>query len=211
MIYELRTYTLQPGTQATFVTHVAEVGMKVRGEKLGKLEGYWTSEIGVLNQVVHLWSFASLEERTRLLNELGRIESWTRDYLPKARSMMLVQETAILSAVAPLSPPDGGPNIYELRRYTTHPGKAQDWWSLLSEALPARRKLSPIVGVWLSELGPLNQAVHLWSYRDLAERTAVRTKSMTDPQWKEFVGKVPPLLVRMESTILMPTPFSPLK
>ena len=61
MIYELRTYTLQPGTQAQYLKNSAEVGRKIRGDKYGKFEGGWSTEFGTLNQYVHLWSFENLD------------------------------------------------------------------------------------------------------------------------------------------------------
>src|SRR5215467_7308589 len=63
MIYELRTYTLQPGTQAQYLKNSAEIGRKIRGDKYGKFEGGWYTEFGTLNQYVHLWSFENLNER----------------------------------------------------------------------------------------------------------------------------------------------------
>ena len=33
MIYELRTYTMQPGTQGTYLKNSAEIGRKIRGDK----------------------------------------------------------------------------------------------------------------------------------------------------------------------------------
>lgn len=211
MIHELRAYTLQPGTQPAFLAHVGDVGLRIRGGALGKLEGYWTSEIGTLNQAFHLWSFASVEERARMLGELARVEAWSRDYLPKARSMMFSQETALLNPAFPLDPPPDGPHVYELRRYTAWPGKGPEWLALFKEAAPARRRISRLVGAWLSDVGALNQIVHLWCYRDLNERAEARARAMQDPAWKAFLGKVPPLVMRMESTILVPASFSPMK
>ena len=65
MIYELRTYTLMPGKQAEYLKLNGEIGRKIRGDKYGKLEGYWSTEFGTLNQLVHLWSYADLNERER--------------------------------------------------------------------------------------------------------------------------------------------------
>src|SRR4029078_9068781 len=50
MIYELRTYTFQPGKQGEYLKLNLEVGRKVRGDKYGKFEGGWTTEFGMLNQ-----------------------------------------------------------------------------------------------------------------------------------------------------------------
>jgi NIPSNAP len=54
MIHELRTYTLMPGKQGEYLKLNGEIGRKIRGDKYGKLEGYWSTESGTLNQLVHL-------------------------------------------------------------------------------------------------------------------------------------------------------------
>ena len=56
MIYELRTYTLKQGTLPDVVKAAGTVGRDIRKDDYGKLEGYWQTEIGPLNQVMHLWS-----------------------------------------------------------------------------------------------------------------------------------------------------------
>ena len=54
MIIEMRTYTLQPGTIATFEERFAEA-LPVRA-KLSPLAAFWHTEIGPLNQLVHIWA-----------------------------------------------------------------------------------------------------------------------------------------------------------
>ena len=78
MIYELRTYTFQPGKQAEYLKLNLEVGRKVRGDRYGKFEGGWTTEFGMLNQYVHHWAYPDLNERDRLLYEL--VESLMADF-----------------------------------------------------------------------------------------------------------------------------------
>ena len=56
MIYEFRTYTTGPGQAPLLAKYSAEIGRPIRGDEHGKLEGYWLTEIGPLNQVMHLWS-----------------------------------------------------------------------------------------------------------------------------------------------------------
>jgi hypothetical protein len=214
MIYELRTYSLIPGTQAEYVRRSGEVGRKIRGDRFGKLEGAWTTEFGVLNQYVHLWSYPDLNERERLRRELAKDERWTKEYLPQSRSMLLAQENKILYAVdgVPLTPPiDGGRHVYELRTYRTHVGQAPEWLGHFKVGLKAREKYSKIVGLWHTDIAQLNQVVHLWAYSDLSQRAEVRAKATQDPEWKAFLAKGYPLLAEMQSVILVPTDFSPLQ
>jgi NIPSNAP protein len=211
MIYELRTYTLQPGTQAQYVKQSGEVGRKIRGDNYGKFEGGWTTEFGTLNQYVHLWGFADLNERERLRGELAKNEAWNREYLPISRPMMLAQENKILKAVVPMTPPSDSGNIYELRWYRAHVGKAGEWLELFKAVLPTRDKYTRRVGLWQSESGQLNEAVHMWVYKDLNDRAASRARMAGDPAWQAFIAKSPALLQHMQSIVLMPVPHSPLK
>lgn len=211
MIYELRTYTLQPGTLGPYLKLAVEVGRRVRGDRYGKLEGYWSTEFGTLNQVVHLWSYADLEERARLRADLARNEEWTKGYLPQTRGMLVAQENKILSPQLPLKPPADPGHVYELRTYRAHVGKAPEWLALFKGIMPVREKYSKNVGLWQTEMGPLNEVVHLWAYRDLNDRAAVRGKALQDPEWQAFVGKATPLLVEMRSIVLMPSSHSPMQ
>lgn len=210
MIYELRTYTLLPGMQAQYLELNATVGRVVRGDRYGTLEGGWTTEFGTLNQYVHLWSYPDLNERDRLRGELARSEDWTKGYLPRIRPLIAAQENKILSAVLPLQRPAQDGNVYELRWYRTQTGKAAEWLAAFKEIMPTREKYSRRVGLWQTEMGPLNEVVHLWAYRDLADRAATRARVMQDPEWKTFLAKATPLLLTMQSTVLVPTAVSPL-
>lgn len=210
MIYELRTYTLRPGTQAAYLASSSEIGRKIRGDDYGKLEGYWTSELGTLNQLYHLWSFADYAERDRLRAALAKNAAWN-EYLPLIRPHMLAQENKILSAVVPLKPPADAGHVYELRTYRCHVGRAGEWLGHFTTILPLREKYSKNVGLWSTEMGTQNQVVHLWAYRSLDERFEVRRRLAQEPAWQEFLAKGAPLLAHMESVVLVPTAFSPMR
>jgi NIPSNAP protein len=211
MIHELRTYTLAPGTQGQYLKNSAEIGRKIRGDNYGKLEGFWSTEFGTLNRVVHLWTFENLNERERLRGELAKNEEWTKVYLPQTRGALLAQENKILSVVLPLKPPAESGHVYELRWYRAHVGKLGEWISHFKGIMPTREKYSKNVGVFQTEAGQLNEVVHLWAYKDLNDRAAVRGKVLQDPEWQTFLGKSAPLLVDMKSIILNPAPHSPMK
>lgn len=66
MLVEQRTYELQPGTLHQFLHAYETEGLALQSAALGNLLGYFTTEVGELNCVVHLWGFDSYEDRQRL-------------------------------------------------------------------------------------------------------------------------------------------------
>ena len=211
MIYELRTYTVQPGKQSEYLKHSGETGRKIRGDKYGKQEGFWYTEFGTLNQLVHLWSYADLNERERLRGELAKNEAWTKEYIPKIRPLLLAQENKILSAVLPLNAPADTGNVYELRWYRANVGSAGEWLGHFKNVMPTREKYMRRVGLWQTDIAQLNEVVHMWVYRDLNERAEARAKLGQDPEWQAFLAKSVPLLAHMQAIVLMPAPFSAMR
>ena len=212
MIYELRTYTVKPGTLGDMVKAASTVSREIRGNDYGKLEGYWSSEIGALNQVMHLWSYRDFEERARLRAELAKNPRWTSEYTPLIHPLLMRQEVRLLNAVrAPVAPATPG-NIYEFRNYRAKTGGAvRKWIEAFTAVLPAREKYSKIVGLWQTEAGQPNEVCHIWAYPSLNARAEARANALKDPAWQEFLGKGPPLLEDMHATIMLPAPHSPLK
>jgi NIPSNAP len=212
MIYELRTYTVRPGTLGDIVKAASTVSRDIRGDNFGKLEGYWMTEIGPLNQVMHMWSYKSFDERTKLRTELAGNPRWTGEYIPLIRPLLVRQDVRLMNALrAPVAPASTG-NIYELRNYRAKAaGPVRQWIEAFTAALPAREKYSKIVGLWQSEAGQPNEVCHIWAYSSLNARAEARAAAMKDPEWQAFLGKGTPLLEEMHSTIMLPAPHSPLQ
>ncbi len=97
MIFEMRTYTIKIGELNNYISHFEQVGMPIIS-KYSTLIGYWHTEIGELNQVIHIWSYCDLNERAEKRAELYKDESWLTDFIPKAMFMLEKQESKILSA-----------------------------------------------------------------------------------------------------------------
>jgi hypothetical protein len=211
MIYEMRTYTLKAGTAAEVAKNAGEIGRAIRGDDYGKLEGYWISEIGSLNQVWHLWSYADMNERMRLRAELGRNRRWVEDYVPLIRAKLVRQDIRLMTAAIPPKAPEKPGNIYEFRYYRLLPGAAPRWHQLLKDVLPAREKISKIVGAWTTEAGQPNEISHMWAYPSLNARMEARAKAMQDPAWQNFLKEDLPLIDEMSNVILLPAGHSPLK
>jgi hypothetical protein len=211
MIYELRTYTVKQGTVAEVAKISGTLGRDIRKDDYGKLEGFWITEIGPLNQVMHLWSYESVSERQRLRGELAKNARWTAEYLPLTRPHLVRQDNRLLNVViAPVAPASTG-NIYEFRNYRTRPGAAKQWLDLFTGSLKVREKYSKIVGLWATDAGQPNEVCHIWAYSDLNARAAARAASAKDPGWQEFMKSSTGLLDEMHSTIMLPAAHSPLK
>jgi hypothetical protein len=101
--------------------------------------------------------------------------------------------------------------IVEERIYTLRPGGAAEYLRLYeAEGLEVQRPiLGRLIGYFRTEIGPLNEIVHLWAYRDLAEREERRQRLQADPRWQEYVKKIRPLIVSQQNKILIPAAFSP--
>ncbi len=211
MIHELRVYTAKAGTIGEMAKNSGEIARAIRGDNYGKLEGYWLTEIGPLNQVCHLWSYKDLNERARLRAELSKNERWTKEYLPLIRPILVRQDIRLLNPLLDLRPPTSSGNVYEFRNYRVKPGAAREWAKHFTDALPVREKYSKIVGLWQTEAGQPNEVCHLWSYPDLNARAAARAGATKDPAWGEFLKKAGGLLEEMHSTIMLPSAHSPMK
>lgn len=51
--------------------------------------------------------------------------------------------------------------IYELRTYNLTPNSVPEVERRFAEKIEARTRLSPMAGFWHTDIGPLNQIVHL--------------------------------------------------
>ena len=58
-IFELRTYNIKPECMKPFLDLTFDK-FHIRTE-FSKLNGYWTSEIGGINQVVHIWEYGKYQ------------------------------------------------------------------------------------------------------------------------------------------------------
>ena len=103
--------------------------------------------------------------------------------------------------------------IVEERIYTLHPGKVPEYMKHYeNEGLAVQtRHLPRMVGYFTTEIGPLNQVVHMWGYDSLDQRTERRAALGADPAWQAYVAKIRPLIITQESKILLPMPWSPIK
>lgn len=93
----MRTYQLKVGVLHQYMEQFGRVGLPIV-QKYCTLVGYWSLESGLLNRVVHIWSFESVEQRREARERWWADPEWTERYIPLALPMVLSQESVIMSA-----------------------------------------------------------------------------------------------------------------
>ena len=204
MIIEMRTYTLQPGTLAEAEKRFG-AALPVR-EKHGKLAAFWHTEVGPLNQIIHVWTYDSFEHRAAVRGAAMKEEGWPP---PIAEFITGMQNEVFLPAPfsPPLTPRQVGP-LFEIRQYTLIPGAIPGLIERWSEKIEGRQKFSPLVAGMYSEFGALNKWVHIWAYKDANERASVRAAAAATGNWP--ARNPPGVVVKQENAFVVPASFSPI-
>src|ERR1700759_1008011 len=205
MIIEMRTYTLKPGSIAEAEKRFG-AALPVR-EKHSKLAAFWHTEIGPLNQIIHVWAYENFEHRTAVRAAASKEPGWPpaiREVAPARHS-----EVFLPAPFSPaLEPRQVGP-LFEIRQYTLIPGAIPGLIERWSEKIEGRQKFSPLIAGMYSEFGALNKRVHIWAYKDANERTSVRAAASATGQWP--ARNPPGVVVKQENAFVMPAAFSPIR
>jgi hypothetical protein len=104
MIFDLRIYTLRPGMLGTWLAMYEKYGHPTQVRHCGEPVFYTTTEIGTINQVVHVWKYKSQADREKKREALMQDPKF-KDYLKRSAAMGAHQhqESRILKSV-PFSP-----------------------------------------------------------------------------------------------------------
>jgi NIPSNAP len=207
MIYEIRVYTLKPGSVGEYEKRFAEA-VEVRS-KYSPMYGMWHTEIGPLNQIVHIWAYASLQQRadTRAAAAKDTSGNWP----PKTSDLVVSQESDILNPIKGMHHHTGEQElggVYELRMYTYPAGAISKVAETFAAAYAGRHAAYPVGGIWTSDLGQLNRLYQLFPYKNWDHRDQVRAELRQQQLWPPH-GEAHPVaqLVRH----MVPAPFSPLR
>ena len=79
--------------------------------------------------------------------------------------------------------------IYEIRTYQIAPGSLAEVEKRFGDAYEYRKKYSELTAFWHTEIGPLNEIIHVWGYNDLAERAKIRGEAAKDTNWPPKIGE----------------------
>jgi hypothetical protein len=212
MIYEVRTYDLKPNSVGEVEKRFGEAYEKRR--QYSELAAFWHTDIGPLNQIIHVWPYKDLEERARIREAAVKDKVWP----PKISEFVTGMQSDIMIPFdfSPAVRPGKMGPCFEMRIYTYVSGALPDIKRCWEKALPDRLKFGPIVAAWYSELGALNKFVHIWPYESLNHRNETRKAAQATGLWPpaerdKKEGGTGYGLVRQENKIVLPAAFSPLQ
>jgi hypothetical protein len=103
MLVEQRTYTAHPGKWRDYLALYQAEGLELQQRILGRMVGYYTSDSGPLNQIVHLWAYTDLNERAERRARLLAEPRW-QAYVARMLPLLQSQESKFL-VPAPLFQP----------------------------------------------------------------------------------------------------------
>ncbi len=103
MIVDVRTYTLVPRKMPAYLELFERYALPVMQRHGLELAGYYTSVIGPLNQVVHIWRYDSLADMERKRAARDADPEWAA-FLQRTEGMVLMQDDKVMRP-APFSPP----------------------------------------------------------------------------------------------------------
>lgn len=102
MIVEERIYSLQIGAVQKYLELYEAEGLTIQRPILGRLVGYFSTEVGPLHQIVHMWAYRDLNERQVRRARLVNDPRW-KAYVKMIRPLQISQENKLL-VPAPFSP-----------------------------------------------------------------------------------------------------------
>ena len=94
MIVDIRTYTIVPRKVARYLELFERYAMPVQRRHIGEPIGYYVSIHGQLNQVVHLWGYASLADMEQRRAARDADPQW-HDFLSRSEGLVHSQQNTL--------------------------------------------------------------------------------------------------------------------
>ncbi|XP_025090888.1 protein NipSnap-like isoform X2 [Pomacea canaliculata] len=213
-VYEIQFHAVKPESMEEYLNQFGRFSELIEMKQTGaELVGSWTVEIGDQDEAIHVWSYKGGYPVLNRANQIYRTDKDFIDFRKNRNKMIRYRKNQILLAFSfwPELKPRDPSNIYELRSYTLKPGTMIEWGNNWARGIKSRTTNNEPVAGFFSQMGDLYTVHHFWAYSDLESRKVTREAAWQRPGWDECVAYTVPLIRHMQSRILIPTPFSPLK
>ncbi|KAJ3402718.1 hypothetical protein HDU80_004805 [Chytriomyces hyalinus] len=212
-VHELLVHNVKPEAYDDYQALVADYFPRLSNdpEYKMKLFGSWSTEIGKVDQVVHIWKYdhypgydESMALRAQDPSHQIFLKNLRKMVTSRENQMMLEFDFWYTSELQKV----GG--IYELRTYNLKPGRLLEWKNEWQKGIHARKKFIKPVGAWFSQIGDLHVVHHMWQYPNLAVRKEMREKAWEIEGWNKTSYNTARMQQSMHCRIMRPFEFSPM-
>ena len=97
MIYDMRIYDVKPGLVQQYMDAVREVALKIREDHGVKLAGWYYTDVGPLNRIVHIWAYQDYAHFEKAREAVRSDPRWTNDYVPRIQPILSLLSTSVLT------------------------------------------------------------------------------------------------------------------
>lgn len=213
--HEIVTHKVEPSKAGEYLDLVTDVYPKIANDPKSEvhLVGSWRVVVGDMDTYIHIWEYkgyAGFHHTQNVFHQNPLYLEYLNNlrYCIRSRESTLMQEFDFWGGTA--APRTLG-GIFELRTYELKAGRLLEWEQHWKKGIECRRQVMEPVGAWFTNIGNLNQVHHLWQFADLEHRRLSRGKCWELPGWAETTHETVKLINHMQSNILVPLSFSPLK
>lgn len=220
--YELRVYTAPDGKLDDLDRRFRKYSRRIFAKYGMDQVGFWIPDDNSENQLIYFLSYPDCKDRDPAWDGFRGDPEWQRIMeITEARGALVDNVESTLLRAADFSPTIGPwavehPRVFELRTYTAHPGKLE---ALLDRFRNHTMRLfekhgMTNVGYWLPVENEGRQLVYLLSFPSIFDRNDAWQEFNADPDWQaayEASHTGGPLVERVESVMLVPTDYSPLR
>ncbi len=204
MLYDLTTLSFRMGTLPQVLAGIE--AWECAPDVPGTLAGGWNLDIGTLNTIMLLRSYA---DRADLEAGRARVRATADPFHCGSALGTITQEAYKPFPFMKAIEPGAFGAVYEIRTYHLVHGGLAPTIAAWEAAVPDRVKLSPLAMVMSSLDGPLRMT-HFWPYASTNERAEMRAAAVQQGIWPPKGGPTW-LTGQMQSSIGLPLKFSPLR
>ena len=96
MIYDMRIYDLQPGAVPRYMEAARDIVLKIREDHGVKLAGWYYTDIGPLNRIVHIWAYRDYAHFQEAREAVHNDPRWTGEYVPRVKGLVVRQQDMMM-------------------------------------------------------------------------------------------------------------------
>jgi len=201
-LHVMELSTVMPGKLPLYLQRLTKTALALRDGCGGELLELWTTDFGIVDQVVLLWSYADAAGYAAAMEALNDNTEWLTCETQLLHPLVSGRTVELLRPARPVLKNAIPENLFELRTYAMHPGTSRTFIDNMVGVMPVREKYHRNFGLWGPLAGDLDRVFHLWLYHDLEHRASVRAQCAREPEWQSYLERTVPLTKSMHSALL---------